>query len=152
MTTRTINPPNDYPPNVRITTVTVTTTNRACRGFVNNKRPFQANNIFARWHDIKDETGAKMNECYAVYSYGWHFPLYVYDRAANAWCENEDSYSVTTSKHRTQTRPTEAKEFIKCSTTMMRDVIRHGFVQALYNRGEGKPTPDPRTYYGYTNY
>lgn len=42
---------------------------------------------------------------YVVYSYGEHWPLFVWDAAASRWMENENRYSVTTSKHRTSTHP-----------------------------------------------
>ena len=36
---------------------------------------------------------------YVVYSYGYHWPLAVYDREADTWYVNMDKYSVTTSRH-----------------------------------------------------
>ena len=36
---------------------------------------------------------------YVVYSYGYHWPIAVYDRAARMWYVNDDKYSVTTSRH-----------------------------------------------------
>lgn len=36
---------------------------------------------------------------YVVYSYGYHWPLAVYDRGTCTWYVNEDKYSVTTSRH-----------------------------------------------------
>jgi hypothetical protein len=42
---------------------------------------------------------------YVVYSYGVHWPLFIYDAKDQTWFENEDKYGPTTSKHRTQTHP-----------------------------------------------
>jgi len=42
---------------------------------------------------------------YAVYSYGNHWPLWVYDWNSNQWYENVDKYSVTTSRHASHTKP-----------------------------------------------
>jgi hypothetical protein len=36
---------------------------------------------------------------YAVFSYGTHFPIAMYDRQVNKWFHNKGRYSVTTSKH-----------------------------------------------------
>ena len=42
---------------------------------------------------------------YIVYSYGYHFPMWLYDRQTAQWFGNADKYSRTTSKHQSQTRP-----------------------------------------------
>ena len=42
---------------------------------------------------------------YVVYSYGAHWPLYVYLKASAQWFGNQDRYSVTTSQHRHQVMP-----------------------------------------------
>jgi hypothetical protein len=42
---------------------------------------------------------------YVVFSYGDHWPLYVYEKVGGTWLENEDKFSRTTSKHRGQVRP-----------------------------------------------
>ena len=52
------------------------------------------NQLFATW-----ETPL----LYVVYSYGEHWPLFVWD--GFDWHENEDKCSPTTSKHRSQTNP-----------------------------------------------
>jgi hypothetical protein len=54
---------------------------------------FKANNIFSEW----------INGKYVVYSYGHHYPMFVYTN--DKWYENSDRYSVTTSKHHSQARP-----------------------------------------------
>lgn len=42
---------------------------------------------------------------YVVYSYGGHWPLWVYDWRADQWYENADTYGNTTSRHKSATRP-----------------------------------------------
>jgi len=69
-------------------------TNREAKDYVDNLKEFKANNLSAQ---VK-------GKYYVVYSYGY-WPLYVYDFDSNIWHENEDRYSVTTSKHRGQARP-----------------------------------------------
>jgi len=51
---------------------------------------------------------------YVVYSYGPHWPLFVYDTTLNLWYENEDRASRTTSKHRSQTFPFATTELRSC--------------------------------------
>lgn len=46
-----------------------------------------------------------LNDLYVVYSYGSHFPMYVYDGISCEWFGNSDKYSVTTSRHQTAARP-----------------------------------------------
>lgn len=57
------------------------------------RKLFVANNIYSE----------QIGEMYVVYSYGPHFPLYIYD--AGEWYVNSDSYSRTTAKHRHNARP-----------------------------------------------
>jgi hypothetical protein len=67
--------------------------NIRARGFVQDRLPFKANNLFA----------VNKNNKYIVYSYGTHFPLFMYSNGT--WYENQDKYSVTTSKQKTQSHP-----------------------------------------------
>jgi hypothetical protein len=71
------------------------TTNSRARNFVQQKTEFRANNIYAEDHP----------SAYIVYSYGPHWPLFVYDKRAGEWLENTDKCSATTSKHRGQVHP-----------------------------------------------
>ena len=81
--------------------------NKDARKFVQQQHPFEGSNLFAtfRTKKGKDAEGndTHTGSWYAVYSYGDHWPLFVY--AEDTWFENEDRHSVTTSKHRTQTHP-----------------------------------------------
>lgn len=67
--------------------------NNTAREQVNNKVNFDGSNTYGR------NEGKK----YVVYSYGYHFPIYVYKRGK--WYGNSQKYSVSTSKHQTQLRP-----------------------------------------------
>jgi hypothetical protein len=70
--------------------------NRDARVFVDSLEPFKANNIFA------ENTGP----LYVVYSYGHHWPMFVFNRNTRQWYTHDDRYSRTTSKHRGQAMPT----------------------------------------------
>ena len=67
------------------------TSNIKARQFVENKIPFTGNNLM----------GVLIHGCYVVYSYGY-YPIHVFKDGI--WYENTSKYSVTTSKHTSQTR------------------------------------------------
>lgn len=78
--------------------------NYRARDYVQRKEHFDGANVYARWHRRNGALTSKQT-IYVVYSYGNHFPMFVYDADAEVWVENSDRYSVTTSKHRTQLHP-----------------------------------------------
>lgn len=53
---------------------------------------------------------------YTVYSYGQHFPMYVYDFEKKKWYGNKDRYSMTTSKHQSMMRPSIVEEYYDTNT------------------------------------
>ena len=62
-----------------------------------NRKEFVAGNAFAlNYH----ATGY-----YVVYSYGTHWPLYIYDYNTQQWYGNSDKCSVATSKHYSRLNP-----------------------------------------------
>lgn len=71
--------------------------NREMGSCVNRREEFVNNNrsVFAQWLDEPVR--------YVVYSYGTHFPMYVWENGV--WYGNGDKYSVTTSRHQSQCRP-----------------------------------------------
>lgn len=75
------------------------TTNRDSASHVERRIEFNGSNLFARYHDDNDGNADML---YAVYSYGYHWPLLVYDCQVSKWFRNSSRYGVTTSKHATQ--------------------------------------------------
>jgi hypothetical protein len=73
--------------------------NRDARKYVQAQRSFRGSNLWGEHHHQPEEEYRR----YVVYSYGTHWPLFIY--TCGQWFENEDRYSVTTSKHRTQAHP-----------------------------------------------
>ena len=82
--------------------------------------------IFAENESAFDMYG---EDLYVVYSYGYHFPMYIYDRQAGIWIGSSDRHSSSTSKHQSQCRPSEEihcwldtademKEYIRCGSLM----------------------------------
>lgn len=92
------------------------TSNRNARYAVDNLCPFQANNLYAQ----------NRGRFYVVFSYGEHWPLWVHDNRSHVWYENSDKYSVTTGRHKSQSRPSEGP----CIPVGVQDLIRliHGEV------------------------
>ena len=65
------------------------------RQYVARKTPFKANN----------SAGLHRDNLYVVYSYGPHWPLLVFDKAAGVWIENSERYQgQTTRRHAQQVR------------------------------------------------
>ena len=95
------------------------TTNKTARPYVQKQTPFQGSNVF----------GEFMNDMYTVYSYGYHFPLFIYDKQHDRWLENDDSYSQTTTRHKSLLRPT--PNTIKCTIEQMQAVIRAGSITGI---------------------
>lgn len=79
-------------------------TNREARRHVQNRREFRGNNLFAGWLEptYAEDSNERM---YVVYSYGEHWPLFIYHEPTDTWFENLERHSVTTSKHRSQAHP-----------------------------------------------
>lgn len=74
--------------------------NSDARRCVQNLEEFKGSNTYAEW--------LLFPERYVVYSYGDHWPLFIYEDGK--WYENADKYSRTTSKHHGQLRPLYATE------------------------------------------
>ena len=94
--------------------------NKDCAPYVTDRREFKGSNLFGEW--ISNEN------MYAVYSYGYHFPIYIW--VGGVWYENTDKYSMSTSKHQTQARPDATT--VKMDTDGMMDILRSS-VQELIN-------------------
>jgi len=73
--------------------------NKSARRYVQNLKEFEGSNTFAVWK----EHPAWGKKRYVVYSYGVHWPLFIYEDGK--WYENADKYSVSTSKQHGQLHP-----------------------------------------------
>jgi len=61
---------------------------------------------------------------YVVYSYGTHWPLFVFDTVDRVWYENSDKYSTSTSKQRGQAHP--HVDTTKASKSLLNRLIANG--------------------------
>ena len=109
--------------------------NTTCRALVQARKPFKGNNLFAV--TICAQPDRNLTERYVVYSYGTHWPLFVWQASdgGGAWFENQDRYSPTTSKHRSQAHPHEPATPMTCNA-MLR-IVEDG-IAGLALLGESK--------------
>jgi len=68
---------------------------RQARGKIEQKAVFRLGHIFSRLED----------DYYVVYSYGYHYPMFVYHKLTDTWYENTTKYSHTTTCHKNSARP-----------------------------------------------
>lgn len=90
---------------------------------IQSHTPFEGSNLFA----THITTYGKQKR-YVVYSYGTHFPLFIYDESTDTWFENGDKYSPTTARHRSQAHPQPTKGTILLSTQWMKTLADRGFM------------------------
>jgi hypothetical protein len=93
--------------------------NAETRGPISRREMFKTNS-----GAVYPRREGKDGVLYVVYSYGDHFPMWVYDGHINQWFGNQDRASRTTSKQQSQTRPD--VEMTMCDTTKMHKIIWWG--------------------------
>jgi hypothetical protein len=81
--------------------------------FVTARKPFQNSKGTLRGEDY--------GTVYVVYSYGRHWPLFVWMNGQ--WYRNRETYSRTTSKHSGQAHPDEQGEIIKKTTQELKQML-----------------------------
>jgi hypothetical protein len=77
--------------------------NKLAREFVQKQHPFDGSNMYGQFHTNQTTHPEQPESWYAVYSYGGHWPLFVY--ANDTWFENEEKNSSSTNRHRSQAHP-----------------------------------------------
>ena len=93
-----------------ITKRKIRTSNTRARDVVTNKIPFKGSNTHGEYR----------NGSYVVFSYDW-YPIFVYKDGQ--WFENEQKYSVSTSKQTSQLRPAAQRDIIYASKDKLWDII-----------------------------
>lgn len=95
------------------------TTNRGARKYVQTLTPFTNSNnqLFARWVSP---------QLYVVFSYGDHWPLFIYSTDTKRWYANEDKASRTTSHHYSYAYPHSGHPVMARSCTWMKRAVRDG--------------------------
>jgi hypothetical protein len=117
--------------------MTVKVANKRCRQYVQQRTPFQGSNLWGVWHN---STLVESNDRhFVVYSYGHHFPLFIYDEATQQWFVNRDKYSQSTTRHQSQARPVwEGSEMHWLSTSSMQLLATCGYTEVVRQRLAGR--------------
>lgn len=93
-------------PNVTYTRIN----GRLAHQYVSQCKPFKNSNgqLYGHWEagGVAYSDGGGMR--YVVYSYGKHWPLFIWDDETRCWYGNSAKHSMTTTKHRTYANPSRA--------------------------------------------
>jgi hypothetical protein len=119
--------------------------NKDISTYIDKLEIVEGSNIFTENSGKLPDNPETDDNHYIVYSYGWHFPMYIYCRQADLWYGNSDRYSVSTTKHQSQARPTrgvdqwlttnDMKDMIQCGSTLEFLIARAKSVVTLRQRG-----------------
>jgi len=103
-----------------------------CVELARKKEPFTFNNVYAmaRQADIS----RSYPPTYAVYSYGLHYPMYVYDYEACQWYGNGSKSTQTTMRHMKLFEPYSVAQWVDADTLM--SIALHGIVETSAQRME----------------
>ena len=93
------------------------TTNNKMSTPIHNLDEFKASNVFAEWKK-EPEHFLNPKKKYIVYSYGYHYPMYIY--IDQMWIGNSTKYSTSTSRHMTQAYPGHCAFY--CSNKIMKQL------------------------------
>jgi len=105
--------------------------NKNCRSYVQKRHAFEGSNLYS--HHRVVGSYPRDSVMYTVYSYGHHFPLFIY--AGGMWFENEDKYpmasrtgySMSTERQRSLAHP--HTDTAKISADAMRYLDDHGYTK-----------------------
>jgi hypothetical protein len=100
--------------------------NRDAASYVRRHEEFVGSNLYSvRWNEGDEYV-------YTVYSYGEHFPIYVFDSRTGTWLGNSGKYSMSTSRHQSQARPPHVHHYVDTAT--MKLAARSGVVGVLTHK------------------
>jgi len=83
-----------------------------CRSYVEKCQPFVASHLWGEW----------LNGRYVVFSYGQHWPLFIYEQATDTWYANPEKFSRSTSRHYSQANPSTYNPEIKPTLLTVQDM------------------------------
>ena len=101
---------------------------------VANRDLFHGSNVFSRWYYIE---GTPDNMMYVIFSYGEHYPMYVWDQNARQWYANCEKSSRTTQRHKTSCQPFpdllkgDKPDVLEYTTPVLRALYEHGSITEI---------------------
>jgi hypothetical protein len=103
-----------------------------CEELVRKKEAFNWHHVYALYR----EANALRIEpsTYTVYSYGIHYPMYVYDYEACQWYGNKDKSTPTTNRHMSRFKPYSVAQWVDTET--LSSIAMRGIVQTSAKRME----------------
>lgn len=105
--------------------------NNKAKEYVNRLEEFQGSNTFAEWSSMAED-----NQVYIVYSYGHHFPMYIYDDKEKKWVGNKGKYSQSTARHQSLLRPSGDIDLWLSTDEMHQVINKYGIVGYLINKAQ----------------
>jgi len=101
-------------------------TNAQMSEFTTKREPFTNGNIsaYARRH----------GNLYAVFSWGDHYPMYVYDYVAEEWFGNSDKSTRSTQRHKSQAKPDVENITYRPTEYLQNIIAMGGYVQTVAQR------------------
>jgi hypothetical protein len=109
--------------------------NSKCRPLVEAREEFQGSNLWGVWHD--STLTESIDRQYVVYSYGHHFPIYIYTDRYNQWFGNTEKYSQSTMRHQAVARPRDV-EIHMLSQASMVALAKVGYTEIVRRRLAGE--------------
>ena len=113
-----------------------TTSNKNAYSQVMAKEKFTASNMFAEWITCWNDD--VRNELYVVYSYGRHFPMWIWDKNVGQWIGNKEKYSRSTSRQQSQTKPANVNTYLDEAHEMNKLIGRGGLVGYMAVKAQGE--------------
>lgn len=101
-----------------------------CVELARKKEPFEFNNVMS----VARLNEPKMPPTYTVYSYGLHYPMYVYDYEACQWYGNKDKSTQTTERHKKRFEPYSVAHWVDTQT--LKRISIYGIVETSAKRME----------------
>lgn len=97
---------------------------------------FEHPSVFGKWQNCWMAYPEVVNDrrVYVIYSYGHHFPMYVYDEESRQWLGNKSKYSRTTSTHQSKYRPSEVADWF--DTAELKAILMYGYIGHITHRME----------------
>lgn len=136
--------------------MTTRVANKDARQYVRQHLEFRGSNLYGQWRSLqwrslqwrsiyvrtqaaplRHGTGHPVSGMvYVVFSYGEHYPMWVYDPQTERWYGNNTKTSQSTSRQALQTRPTFGQDITWLDTKDMLSISTYGYMQHIAKKLE----------------